>query len=353
MKATIEELANFLCIDVQHVLALARKLKIKKVSSRKSSIDNISMRKIIDGILGPQIGSPTRFRLNLKYGYFAEDPDFPTWSEKENERTTAKINPKEQSLFYQNQVKEISKTGTQKLKRQFKDLQRQIAEEVKRGDSFAADELRNEAFEITRKLSLLEDYRSLADLWRVAPNWSEEQSSVLYDKILADQEWLPLLALDGNLNHGKYLMLRIKFKNYIAFLSDTIRAGDTWAAKLLAEILMEGIQELNSAYNENPKFLNGISKDYAAWPLLVSQHRNFSDHTKTLIANVGTGLPFEIRTFSQWDPNDHGTKIAMELLIFIYRLKLQYANRFESCDGFPLFAALEKLPDKPTDMRIP
>ena len=111
-------------------------------------------------------------------------------------------------------------------------------------------------------------------------------------------------------------MLWLKLKTIIQLLVQRASDGDPEAARILAGTAIETTRATNDLQIKGQQEIKDLKASFAAWPLLFSPHPKFGLAATTLQSGVGSGLQLSLHSTAQWDPNDLGSRIAMELLEF-------------------------------------
>ena len=209
--------------------------------------------------------------------------------------------------------------------REDKELMKILATELEaEGFDTMAENLEAETSQLEAQFVVLEDYGELAELWRIAPHWSNQQQLRIAKKVHVYHDWLSLYLHETELDWEQGRNLWIHFKKLLWFLTERMQRGDEMAARLMGDLAIHATRELNNLSAHNSELFRRTQAEVATWPVLRSPHRKFSQDDDDFISHVGKNFPYRIEAISRSNPNDYATRVAMELAAYLFK-------RLEQC----------------------
>jgi hypothetical protein len=109
--------------------------------------------------------------------------------------------------------------------------------------------------------------------------------------------------------------------NILKELIRQIKAESSDAAEVCTKITIEMVEIINALKRASPKLFNDAARKRTQWPVLRSRHPLYCEAEDDLLANVGKGYDFIIDSSAKWNPEDPGTKIAMDLYFYMDELR--------------------------------
>jgi hypothetical protein len=335
---TINEIAILCETDVRTVLNAAKNITgFRGLTSPECRIENRLLTRLFRVLSPPIMADSGNFHLRREdgtlagpaapyFGGFKIDRgygssilrhsrhDIPTAAEQQLISNDDPINPQQRAVLYGILLAKIEQDAGESLKREREALKHCIDDEQKREMLSWIEDLKQEQ-------DVYPDYKQLAELWRVAPNWSDDQIDWILNKIVAIQlHWLPLLEFMGNLHKEVDKVLEMTIARCIDLLrqrSEQRNEGSESAARRLIELAIRGARELQWLSERNPKVVETVSKKYASWPLLRSHHPKFSQPHEDIPRNLGADFGFCIYKGAQWNPAAWSSVIARQLKDYV------------------------------------
>lgn len=115
--------------------------------------------------------------------------------------------------------------------------------------------------------------------------------------------------------------------NILKELIGQIKTDSPDAADVCTKIAVKMVETINTLKNAKPKLFEKIAKRKTRWPVLRSRHPFYCEPEDVLLADVGKSYEFIIDSSAKWNPNDPGTKVAMDLYFYLDDLR-DKANAF-------------------------
>jgi hypothetical protein len=100
-----------------------------------------------------------------------------------------------------------------------------------------------------------------------------------------------------------------------------IRQGDVRAAQRYLEILTVLIEQLQHLEKDAPEAFHELLRWRIRWPAFLSKHPHYNN-LGSLPAKLAHGYPFILDGACRWDPENDITRVAIHLLLYVYRMQL-------------------------------
>lgn len=160
-----------------------------------------------------------------------------------------------------------------------------------------------------------------------APEWLTDPFVLSAEKQGLDDWKIPKPKNESPLSPQEIWQRGYAAINILKELIGQIKTDSPDAADVCTKITIKMVETINTLKNAKPKLFEKIAKGKPQWPVLRSRHPFYCEAEDVLLADVGKSYEFIIDSSAKWNPNDPGTKVAMDLYFYLDDLR-DKANAF-------------------------